>query len=142
MKLKLVSGITVALLMITICMIVACQSDEKIEFERYYSSGSLIYQTKCQNCHGSHGEGLQSLIPSLTDSIYFKANTNTLACSVKYGLKGKVMVNNKVFEGEMPPNDLASIEIGEVLTYVTNSFGNKGSTITSQQVEEKIQKCK
>ena len=137
MKLKIVIGLV--LLVVTIA---ACQSDNELEFKHYYASGSVVYQTHCQNCHGKNGEGLQSLIPPLTDSVYLKTNRDLLACSIKYGLKGKINIANKTFDAAMPANALASIEIAEVLTYVTNSFGNnKLGTITSQDVDSSLTRC-
>jgi len=138
MKLKIIACIGFLL----IILIVSCQSDEQLEFDRYYSAGSIVYQTRCQNCHGAKGEGLQALMPPLADSVFLKANRALLSCSVKYGLKGKISISKKTFEGQMPPNDLANIEIADVLTYVTNSFGNKMGTITSQQVEVDLRKCR
>jgi mono/diheme cytochrome c family protein len=138
MKLKIIAGI-VFLLSI---LVISCQSDENVEFDRYYSAGSLVYQTKCQNCHGVHGEGLQGLIPPLTDSVYLKNNRALLPCAVKYGLKGKIAILNRQFESEMPPNDLAPIDLAKVLTYITNSFGNKMGTITSDEVNADLAKCK
>lgn len=138
MKLKIIAGIGLLL----VILIVSCQSEEQLEFDRYYSAGSIVYQTHCQNCHGAKGEGLQALMPPLTDSAFLKANRALLSCSVKYGLKGKISISKKIFEGQMPPNDLAPIEIANVLTYVTNSFGNKMGTITSQQVEIDLRKCR
>ncbi len=143
MKLKIIGSIGIFLfVLIIIGMFTSCQSDEQIEFERYYSAGSLVYQTKCQNCHGTHGEGLQALIPPLTDSNYLKINRKNLACFVKYGLRGKVNIKNKIFEEKMPPTGLSPIEIANVLTYVTNSFGNKSGTITNQQVENDLAGCR
>jgi mono/diheme cytochrome c family protein len=138
MKLKVIAGIGFLLIL----LIVSCQSEEQIEFDRYFSAGSLVYQTHCENCHGANGEGLRGLIPPLTDSVFVKFNMNTLPCSIKYGLKGKITVLKRLFEGEMPADDLAPVEIANVLTYVTNSFGNKIGTITSQQVENNLRKCK
>jgi mono/diheme cytochrome c family protein len=137
MKLKIFAGIV----LLIIVSIVSCRSDEQVEFDRYFSSGSLVYQAHCQNCHGTNGEGLQGLMPPLTDSVFLKANKTTLACSVKYGMKGKITISKRRFEGQMPPNDLAPIEIANVLTYVTNSFGNKMGTINSEQVEGDLAKC-
>jgi len=122
-------------------VIAACESDEQLEFKHYYASGSVLFQTRCQNCHGRNGEGLQGLIPPLTDSVYLKTNKDLLACSIKYGLKGKINIANKTFDGAMPANDLASIEIAEVLTYITNSFGNKLGTIPSEKVDNNLAKC-
>jgi len=138
MKLKIIFGISLLLAV----LIVSCQNEEQLEFTHYYSSGKLTYQTKCQNCHGANGEGLQGLIPPLTDSAYLKLNKATLACSIKHGLKGKLTILNHSFEGEMPASDLAPVEIASVLTYITNSFSNKLGTITSQQVETDLAKWK
>jgi mono/diheme cytochrome c family protein len=138
MKFKVIGYIS----LLMIILFFSCQSDEQLEFSRYYSAGSAIYKNKCQNCHGAKGEGLQSLIPPFTDSVYLKANKTTLACTIKYGLKGKIKVYDRTFDGEMPANDFAPIEIAEVLTYVTNSFGNKLGTISSQQVETDLGNCK
>ena len=138
MKLKIIAGIGFILFM----LIVSCQSDEQLEFKRYYSAGSLVYQTHCQNCHGANGEGLQGLMPPLTDSVFLKANKTRLACFVKYGLKEKLTISKKTFEGEMPPNDLPPIEIANVLTYIANSFGNKIGTINSDEVNADLGKCR
>ena len=130
------------LLISMLALIFSCQNDRQIEFNRYFSTGSTVYQMHCQNCHGVKGEGLQGLIPSLLDSAYLKKNKEQLACFVKTGLKGKIIIAGKQFEGEMPPNDLSPVEIAQVLTYITNSFGNKMSTITTQQVNDNLAKCK
>lgn len=138
MKITFIAGIL--LLLITVA-VVSCQSDEQVEFSRYYSGGSSIYQQHCQNCHGEKGEGLQSLIPPLTDSIYLRSNKTLLACFLKNGLKGKIVINKREFDDEMKPDELAPIEIAKVLTYVTNSFGNKMGTINLQMVEANLAKC-
>lgn len=137
MKSKLIIGI---LFLLTV-LIVSCQSDEQVEFYRYYSGGSAIYQTHCQNCHGKNGEGLQGLIPPLNDSSYLKNNKTLLACFIKNGLKGKITINGREFEGEMPVDNISPIEIAKVLTYVTNSFGNKMATIDLQTVQNDLEKC-
>lgn len=121
----------------------SCQSDEQIEFARYYSGGSVLYISHCQNCHGEKGEGLRDLIPPLTDSTYLSNNRPSLACYLKNGLKGKITVAGRNFEGEMPAaNDLSPIEIAKVLTYVTNSFGNKAGLLNLQQVQKDLENCK
>lgn len=130
MKLK-VSGIIFALVLI---LIWSCQNDSQMEFNRYYSAGNLVYISHCENCHSAKGEGLQGLIPPLTDGTFLKANQQKLPCIIKNGLKGKISLSGKTFEGEMPASDLTPLEIAQVLTYVTNSFGNKMKTITVEEV--------
>jgi mono/diheme cytochrome c family protein len=135
-------GVIISLLLAGMALFVSCQSEDELEFNRYYSNGRVIYQNKCQNCHGAKGEGLQSLIPPLTDSVYLKINKTALACAVKYGLKGKLTISQKEFDGQMPANDATGIELAEVLTYINNSFGNKMGVVTSQQVNTDLSKCK
>jgi mono/diheme cytochrome c family protein len=134
-------SVIIGLLLSGIILIISCQSEDELEFSRYYSSGMVVYQIKCQNCHGAKGEGLQTLIPPLTDSVYLKANKQILACDIKYGLKDKINISQKQFDGAMPANDITDIEIAEVLTYVTNSFGNKLGVVTTQMVNEQLNKC-
>jgi len=142
MKLKVTACIGSLIVLLSICMFISCQSDEQIEFNRYYSLGNLIYQQHCQNCHGAQGEGLRGLIPPLNDPAFLKANKTNLACLVKNGLTGKITVNGKSFEGEMLPVDLPSVEIAEVLTYINNSFGNKTREVTTRQVELDLKTCR
>jgi len=127
---------------VAILLIAACQSDENLEFKRYYSSGALVYQQHCQNCHGVNGEGLSALIPPLSDSTYLRKNLNSLPCYVKNGLKGQITIKGKSFEDAMPANDLSPVEIAQVLTYVGNSFGNKLNTIDEQLVQKSLARCK
>ncbi len=137
MKIKVIGVIALLLVIIG----ASCQSDQ-IEFKRYYSGGSLVYQQHCQNCHGDKGQGLSALIPPLTDSVYLKNNKAVLACFVKNGLKGKITVAARTFDDEMQADDIAPLEIAKVLTYVTNSFGNKMGTVTLQQVQDDLKNCK
>jgi mono/diheme cytochrome c family protein len=137
MKLKIIGAISAAIIFIG-----ACQNEENLEFKRYYSSGALVYQSHCQNCHGDNGEGLSALIPPLNDSTYLIKNKTELACSIKSGLKGPISVKSKTFDDAMPANDLSPIEIAQVLTYIGNSFGNKLNTINEQEVQTGLAKCK
>jgi mono/diheme cytochrome c family protein len=121
-----------------VVVLAACQSEQEIEFARYYSGGTVIYQNKCQNCHGSDGKGLAALIPPLTN---IKIDRAALTCLVKYGSKNAVKPFDKSFGGEMPATDLPPVDIAKVITYVTNSFGNKAGTVTGQQIESDLQKC-
>jgi mono/diheme cytochrome c family protein len=138
MKIRVIGIIAILLVVIG----TSCQSDEQIEFNRYYSGGSLVYKQHCQNCHGDKGQGLSSLIPPLTDSTYLKKNQAVLACFVKNGLKGKLTVAGRTFDDEMQPDDISPIEIAKVLTYVTNSFGNKMGTVSLQKVQDDLKNCK
>jgi mono/diheme cytochrome c family protein len=137
MKLKIIGAISAVIILIA-----ACQSEESLEFKRYYSSGALVYQSHCQNCHGDNGEGLSALIPPLNDSTYLIKNKTELACSIKSGLKGPITVKGKIFDDAMPANDLSPIEVAQVLTYIGNSFGNNLNTFNEQEVQTHLAICK
>lgn len=128
--------------LVGILLAAACQSDENLEFKRYYSSGALVYQQHCQNCHGANGEGLSALIPPLSDSGYLRKNLSSLPCYIKNGLKGQIIISGKTFEDSMPADDLSPVEIAQVLTYIGNSFGNKLNTINEQSVQKNLTVCK
>ena len=126
----------------SVLLIVSCENEHSIEFKRYYSQGAEVYQTHCQNCHGANGQGLSALIPPLNDSVYLKNNKAALACYIRSGLKGVIVVNGKNFDDAMPANELSPMQIAQVLTYVTNSFGNKLGTINDDQVSSSLSVCK
>lgn len=121
----------------------SCQSDAEIEYQRYFIQGRNIYQTQCKNCHAENGEGLGALFPPLKEADYLKKNKNRLACIIKYGLKGLIVVNKKMYNGGMPAQtQLAPIEIAEVITFVTNSFGNKQGMYEVEKVNSDLKNCR
>ncbi len=123
--------------------VVSCQSEAEIEFQRYFIQGKSIYQTNCKNCHAENGEGLGALFPPLKEADYLKKNKNQLACMVQNGMKGLIVVNGKFYNQKMPPQaQLSPIEIAEVITYVTNSFGNKQGVYKVEKVNVDLGNCK
>lgn len=121
----------------------SCQSESEINYARYFVNGKGIYEKHCQNCHAANGSGLEMLIPPLTDTVYLKENKSRLSCIIKYGQSGKITVNGKIYEGRMPgENHLADIEIAAVITYITNSFGNKQGLYDVNDVSNDLQECK
>ena len=139
MKFK-AAGVILSLLILLI--IASCVGNESIEFKRYYSIGATVYQFHCQNCHGAKGEGLSALIPPLTDSAYLRKSKLLLACYLQSGMKGPVEVNSKKYDDSMPAAGINNMKTAQVLTYITNSFGNKLGLITEEDVERDLIKCK
>jgi mono/diheme cytochrome c family protein len=120
----------------------SCINESDITFKRYYTAGAVIYQTRCQNCHGSNGEGLSALIPPLTDTAYLKNNLHTLSCIIRYGAERPLPIAGKVYQSKMPPGGLSPIEIARVLTYIGNSFGNKLKTIPIEVTDADLKNCR
>ena len=133
------------LILLVLCgsMIYSCQSASEIEYAKYLSNGKDIYIANCQNCHGEKGEGLGELAPPLTDTLFLRDHKTKLACLIKNGSNKEMIINGKKYEGKMPnfPN-LISIDVAQVLVYVTNSFGNKQGMYTYEQVAKDLSACK
>lgn len=127
--------------LLLMALVYSCQSDSSIAFKQYYSAGSMVYQAHCQNCHGNKGEGLGGLIPPLTDTASIKTYKTKLPCIIQNGLNGKITVSGKSFDGQMPASGLTPIEIAQVATYVTNSFGNNLGVVTGDDVTEDLTRC-
>ena len=138
MKIKVIGTLS---LLLFICFILSCENEQSIEFKRYYSEGAIVYQEHCQNCHAADGDGLSALIPPLNDSLYLKSNKSSLACYINFGLKGAITIDKRQFEGMMPANNLSPMEVAQVITYITNSFGNKLGLTTVDQAEADLGKC-
>jgi mono/diheme cytochrome c family protein len=52
------------------------------------------------------------------------------------GLNKEIVINGETYNGVMASHDyLTNQEIADVLTYVRNSFGNKASIVTPQDVK-------
>ena len=51
-----------------------------------------------------------------------------------HGLKGEVTVNGQKFNAEMPQLGLSDRQIAGALTFVRNSFGNKGEMVSVAEV--------
>lgn len=120
----------------------ACGNEASVKYQRYYADGSQLYKVHCQNCHMSKGEGLADLIPALTDTTFLRKHRAKLPCFVNYGLKDSIQINGKIYQSQMPAEkDLAAIDLAKVLTYVTNSFGNKQGIYDVKEVENQLNQC-
>ena len=104
-------------------------------------SGENLYKANCQNCHSSDGSGLGKLIPPLTNNFILKNKVNTI-CGIKFGWQGTLEVDGKIYNGQMPANQqLTNLEIAEILTFVTNSWGQQNGITIVTEVEKVIAKC-
>ena len=109
------------------------------ERDRYFS-GKSIYLSYCSTCHGKEGEGMTNIAPPIAESELLNANAEIPIKILLDGLTGPVTVNNVAysFNNAMPGlrNNIETNngDIAAILTYVRNSFGNKGSAISVEQV--------
>lgn len=98
------------------------------------AAGKNVYEGTCSACHQTDGKGIANAFPPLAGSNYFASDKNKAISAVLHGLSGKITVNGKNFDGVMPKQTLSDGQIASVITYVLNSFGNKGGEVTEADV--------
>ena len=124
-------------------LLYSCQQAGQLEQDMYYTNGRDLYIKRCQNCHGEHGEGLEDLIPPLTDTLFLKKNKNKLACIIKNGMSEAITVDGRKFKEKMRPNgDLTDIDLAQLIVYITNANGNKQGMYSTEAVAEDLKNCK
>lgn len=115
--------------------------------EKY--NGAEIFEKNCSMCHQNTGQGLEGVFPPLAKSDYLlgiakSKDRKEVVNIVLNGRTGKIKVNGKEYNGVMTPvSGLSNGELAAVLTYVTNSWGNKAKEFTPSEVAEyrkKVQK--
>ena len=105
--------------------------------------GKSIYNKEgyCITCHQPDGNGWKSSgFPPLKGTKWVTGNEARLIKIALNGLYGPIEVNGQEYPGQVPMTPFGRMlkdeEIAAVLTYVRNSFGNKASVITAEQVNK------
>ena len=115
---------------------------DRLRLKQYKIQGRKLYTQYCANCHQMNGEGLGELFPPLAESDYLMEDIPRAICTVKNGLKGEIIVNGTAYNQPMVGIDLNNLEIAEIITYITNDWGNETGEIVSQNtVAEVLSKC-
>lgn len=98
-------------------------------------AGEEVYKVACIACHQPTGEGMPGAFPPLAKSDYLLSNPDRAVGVVVRGLTGEVTVNNQKFNSVMPAmTQLSDQQVADVLTYVLNTWGNKGGSISVERV--------
>jgi len=115
---------------------------DKTRYQQYLINGKTLYLTYCSNCHNSDGKGLAKLYPPLAKSDYLMEDIKRAACIIRNGQSGSIIVNGIKYEMAMPGQQkLSNIEIAQLLTYITNSWGNQKGFVTVQDTENYLNFC-
>ena len=114
----------------------------EIRLTQYMVQGKALYQTYCSNCHQADGSGLAKLYPPLAGSDYLMADLKEVACLIKNGKTGEITVNGIIYNQMMPANtNLTPIEIAEIITYISNSWGNEAGISATRDVTQWLKNC-
>jgi nitrite reductase (NO-forming)/hydroxylamine reductase len=98
-------------------------------------AGEEVYKIACIACHQATGEGMPGAFPPLAKSDYLSGHPDRAVRVVVRGLTGEVTVNNVKYNSVMPAmTQLSDQQVADVVTYVLNSWGNKGGAIPVERV--------
>ena len=105
--------------------------------ELQMEKGKQVYLQTCFVCHLPNGQGLPGQIPPLAASDYLMADKERSIRGVLQGQSGEMVVNGKPYNAIMAPlNTLSDEEVANVLTFVRNSWGNSGDSVTVDEVRK------
>ncbi|MEL6925963.1 MAG: cytochrome c [Bacteroidota bacterium] len=122
--------------LLLLLLAMACQSDNP------YKQGEILYLNFCSNCHMDNGAGLGELIPPVAQSDYLANHQSNIACLIKYGMEGEIVVNGKTYNQPMPAvPQLNDVEITNVINYLNHAWGNDLGTVRLQDVQQQLEQC-
>lgn len=104
-------------------------------FEERMNMGATVYKRNCQACHQATGKGVKGAFPPLAGSDYI-AKPEPAISAVVNGLSGEITVSGEKYDGVMPKLGLSDEDTANVVTYITNTWGNKGTEVTPAQVQK------
>jgi len=105
------------------------------ELAKSVERGKMIYSENCITCHMGTGEGVTATFPPLAKSDYLMKNPENAIRAVKFGLMGKIKVNEVEYDNMMPNPGLGNDEVADVMNYIMNSWGNSSD---KKMITEKI----
>ena len=115
---------------------------ERIELKQNYVMGERLYAQHCINCHMPDGEGLGRLIPPLKGTDFMERDS-LLACIIKNGLSGEIVVNGITYNQPMPGfPQLTNLEIAQISTYLYKEFFEEDVLLKPSTVEKMLLECK
>ena len=102
-----------------------------------FSAGQTVYNMSCVACHQNDGKGITNVFPPLTNSDWLlKQSKEEAIRNVIVGRTGELTVNNKVYNGIMPPQNINDSQVAAVLTYVYKKFLGKDISVSPEDVKK------
>lgn len=126
----------VLLLLFSVCFaVLSCE-------RKPYRQGEILYQNFCANCHMDDGSGLAGNIPPLAGADFVRQNQDQLACIIRHGLEGGVVVNGIAYQNPMAGiPQLSEFEIANIINYINQAWGNDYGYLPLKNVRESLEGC-
>ena len=99
--------------------------------------GRAVFESICGLCHNNDGTGKAGQAPPFVGSEWALGNPNRMIRIPLAGLAGPVEVAGQQWNLAMPAMGaaLSDDDLASVLTYIRQSWGNKASAVTPEQVK-------
>ena len=110
-------------------VVTAANKQERIKM------GESVYASNCAACHQLNGVGIPKAFPPLAKSDYLNQDPKRAINAILHGLTGKITVNGEEYNSVMPAVALDDEKVANVVTYIINSWGNKGGEVTPADVK-------
>jgi mono/diheme cytochrome c family protein len=119
--------------------------DSPADVQAYQPSGAIsplergraIFEQNCALCHNTDGKGKPGMAPPFVGSEWVLGSPNRMIRIPLSGLSGPVRVNGADYNLSMANMGagLSDEDLAAVLTYIRQSWGNKASAVTPEQVK-------
>lgn len=100
-----------------------------------FPRGAKIYKEKCIICHMANGEGITGAFPPLKNSDYLFADKVRAVSQTLNGSQIPMVVNGVTYVAPMTPQVSTKEDAVAVINYVLNAWGNKGGTVSMEDVK-------
>lgn len=88
------------------------------------------------------GKGLGALIPPLSGSDWLRGGQNQLACLIKNGMEGPIVVNDTTYNQPMPGVEgISEFQIANIVNYINHAWGNDYGIISVASVRAQLEGC-
>lgn len=118
--------------------VVIAETDPNAAIDPAVMEAGKAQYALCMACHGPEGAGVPGLAPPLANSEWVVGPVENPIRIVLRGLEGPISVNGVDYKLPLAMAPLAHLtddQVAATLTYVRNSFGNKASAVTADQVK-------
>lgn len=125
--------------LITVLVALCCA---RLYYTREGNAGERLYLAHCANCHGKVGEGLRGVIPPLAQSDYLRQHFQKLPCLIRHGLSDSIVVNGKLYHGNMPPNTvIKEQELVQLIRFFVETWKIQAPPPSYQEIHEQLKTC-